>query len=973
MRAQALLRRRLCRCLVRIITVTLAAGLLGGLPFGRALAVAQNEPAEGRPNEVTLYVATDGNDDWSGRLAAPNAEKTDGPFASLTRAQQAVRRLKEGELKRPVRVVVREGKYELAEGLVFTPLDGGTKACPVRYEAEQGAEVTLHGARRVTDWQPFGDGIYRANLKAQGLAGVSFHQLFYRGVRQPLARHPNLDPQHPRTGGHVYVEDRGPEPRQQFVYAEGDIPFDRWDDISQAEVVSTYCRGWNFALTPIREVDTERRVITVRQVRRTFERNNRYFIQNVLGALDAPGEWYLDRKASVLYFLPPDGEPAEGEARVPVVDHLITVKGSTPYPHGYLNVKHRGSREEYELPDDQPPDEPVEHLHFKGFRLEAARQDGIRMIGARQCSVVGCVVEDVGGVGINLGGVAPAYEEVGNPRVAPAEGVFGGVGGAGQDVLFNDPCRECEVVGNDVSSSGSDGIFLYGTGNAAENNHVYNTGLFDKDCACVNLFGEKNRASHNTLHDVPRNAVFLKGSDNLVELNSIYNTMLETCDGGAIRMCQRNLTLRGNIIRHNTIVDTVGYGYPGGSNIYQAPYYSWGVYLDDFTCGTTVYGNIIARTGRGGVMLHGGSDNAVENNVIVDAGGYSVEIAPIRESAVSGNTVRRNIIACDGEQTLVYRCTKWVDGSVSFADNVVWPRGGQARVDLGRGGRSFETWEAWQEAGLDRGSIVADPLFQDADADDYRLREESPAWQRGFEIIPIVHIGCHGTTERLYWPLRVDPPLAREEPVLYVAPARPLKEDFELDVAGRRPRHGDVMAFPKAPIVVSDEQAASGERSLKIVDAPGLTNVWQPRIFYPFQYREGAVRFSCEFRLDGQKPPRVYIDPRQYSDTGGKEYFSGPMFYLTPEGELLGGAPREPLAKVPLDRWFKVEITMVLGEGAPAQSEMVLTVRDEQPRRLEIPHVSPQFQRLERIVISAVGEEDAAFYLDNIECGPLER
>jgi hypothetical protein len=37
-----------------------------------------------------FYVATRGRDTWSGRLAVPNAGRTDGPFASVARAQQAV-------------------------------------------------------------------------------------------------------------------------------------------------------------------------------------------------------------------------------------------------------------------------------------------------------------------------------------------------------------------------------------------------------------------------------------------------------------------------------------------------------------------------------------------------------------------------------------------------------------------------------------------------------------------------------------------------------------------------------------------------------------------------------------------------------------------------------------------------------------------------------------------------------------------
>ncbi|MGD8240257.1 MAG: hypothetical protein PVH68_17005, partial [Armatimonadota bacterium] len=454
---------------------------------------------------MTLYVATNGDDGWSGTLAEPRGGGGDGPFRSLARAREAVRDMgKDG--RQGITVVVCGGVHYLDVPLVFTREDSGTERCHITYCAQAGDNVVLSGGRPVEDWSPWRDGIYRADLKAQGLEGVRFHQLFHRGRRQVLARYPNFDPEHPRTGGFLYAADSGYRPPEQVVYEEGAIPFDEWDDVGQAEVWSVFGRGWNFALTPILDVDTQRRVITVRRVRRPFEATNRFFIQNVLGALDAPGEWFLDRQASVLYFHPPNGRPSDGDVVVPVLDNLIEVTGSTPYPHGYLNVAYRGTLEDFSVEGELPAYDPVEHLRFEGFRLECARQNAVRLVGARRCSVIGCVVTNVGNVGINLGGVASAHEEVGNPRVVPPEGYSGGVGGGGQNVLYNDPCQECRVTGNDVFSVGSDGIFLYGAANVAENNHVYDTGLFDKDCAGINLWGERNVARRNELHDVPRNA-----------------------------------------------------------------------------------------------------------------------------------------------------------------------------------------------------------------------------------------------------------------------------------------------------------------------------------------------------------------------------------------------------------------------------------------------------------------------------------
>ena len=44
--------------------------------------------------KADFYVSTNGNDNWSGTLSEPNADKTDGPFATIKRAQTAVKVLK---------------------------------------------------------------------------------------------------------------------------------------------------------------------------------------------------------------------------------------------------------------------------------------------------------------------------------------------------------------------------------------------------------------------------------------------------------------------------------------------------------------------------------------------------------------------------------------------------------------------------------------------------------------------------------------------------------------------------------------------------------------------------------------------------------------------------------------------------------------------------------------------------------------
>ena len=47
------------------------------------LAVALGGAAEEAGGGLQLYVATNGNDAWSGKLPEPNADGTDGPLATL--------------------------------------------------------------------------------------------------------------------------------------------------------------------------------------------------------------------------------------------------------------------------------------------------------------------------------------------------------------------------------------------------------------------------------------------------------------------------------------------------------------------------------------------------------------------------------------------------------------------------------------------------------------------------------------------------------------------------------------------------------------------------------------------------------------------------------------------------------------------------------------------------------------------------
>jgi hypothetical protein len=50
--------------------------------------------------------------------------------------------------------------------------------------------------------------------------------------------------------------------------------------------------------------------------------------------------------------------------------------------------------------------------------------------------------------------------------------------------------------------------------------------------------------------------------------------------------------------------------------------------------------------------------------------------------------------------------------------------------------------------------VNSDPLFVDADAGNFQLRAESPAWKLGFQKIPVELIGLQQDDRRANWPVQ---------------------------------------------------------------------------------------------------------------------------------------------------------------------------------------------------------------------------
>jgi hypothetical protein len=153
----------------------------------------------GRVPAAIFYVAPNGNGAWSGTLSQPNATVSDGPFATVVRARDAVRSLKtRGPVKEPVTVFLREGVYRVPSAIEFTPDDSGTETTPITYAAMKGEHPVISGGRPITGWQKGEGQIWKVAVPGVKDRQWYFHQPFVNGQRRTRARTPNR--------GYLYTE-----------------------------------------------------------------------------------------------------------------------------------------------------------------------------------------------------------------------------------------------------------------------------------------------------------------------------------------------------------------------------------------------------------------------------------------------------------------------------------------------------------------------------------------------------------------------------------------------------------------------------------------------------------------------------------------------------------------------------------------------------------------------------------------------
>ena len=894
---------------------------------------------------ATVSVAPHGSD------AAAGTQKQ--PLATLEGARNRVRQMRaEGALRGPVTVEFADGEYALGRPVVFGPEDSGTADAPVTYAAAKGARPVFFGGRRLPPFEAGADGVWRTRVEPS----FRFEQLYVNGQRAVRARSPNAfyySMQAPaKYGTDPLTGTFADLSRRSFFAAKPDIaPLAGKSREQLNDVVLTVFHSWESSQARMQAVepDTGRVVATGSSPWAFFNWGRylpRYQIENFKEALDAPGEWFLDRDGTLSYLPLPGEKLQKTEAVAPVTSAFLQVKGDalkgawiSSLTFSGLTFQYAG----YALPESGRGDGQAAVSQPAAVELDGARQVAFRDCvfahigshgvwfrkGCREGAVERCRIYDLGGGSVRVGDYKWSKDELPDRLT-------------GKIVVDNNILQE-----GGRTFHGATGVWI---GHASDVQVTHNDigDFFYTGISMGWTWGYSDTATHrNTL---AFNHIHHIGWGVLSDMGGIYT--LGRSDGSCLS--------------NNVIHDVYSYDYSGRGG--------WGLYTDEGSAKMVFENNLIHHTKTGNIHQHYGQENVFRNNILA----YSMD-GQIQRSRIEEHTAfffTNNIVYWDNASAAFWRGYPSVSTvkDVVVDHNTYWNPQGVASNAFNGG-----TWKAWQAEGLDEHSQLVDPLFKNPAEGDYRLKSGSPAVKAGFVPFDASQAGVYGSRawRKLASAKRYAAVTFAPVPEIYAVrkvsesfDALPLKAEFP-NVASHVEKKGD-------GISVTDEAAFSGKQSLKVQDAADLKYPYDPHFTFACALTNAVVENRFAVRM--QAGAEFFTEWRDYPEGGGNAYatglnlmFSGGKIRARTRVKKADGsfqAAERLIAEIPADIWVQVTVTAGVGSRATGQWS-VKVARAGQPDVVvsDLYLCSSEWKAMEWLGFCSTAKSAVAYYLDDFVFG----
>lgn len=676
-----------------------------------------------------FYVSITGDDN--------NLGTEDSPFASLERARDAIRSERQKGKNGKYCVRLKQGMYSRVAPFELTSLDSHT--C---YIGDDEGRSVISAGRKLEGWKIATDKqkenfpnntaeIWRAELPVIDGMPLFFEHLFIGERRSVRARFPNKGFLRPKSVWEEFsmnAQTRRSDvsfTAQEIVAKEGDL-----DELCLSNIPVEELRFSHFVIH--HHWDTTRRIILGYDSQKNalqaqgapmkswnpWRDTSLYYLENLRTAFDSPGEWFYAGIEGCVYYRPfPDEKIDSVEFIVPNagVNQLLTISGNSN--ESTVNAK-------------KPQDISFENICFS--YTDAPRRTSVM----KEANLPFNVTGDLSKPGpTQFEPAQSAFFTVATISVENAENIFINnceISHVGEYGLWFKNCCDCGTVNTNFIDLGAGAIRIGGgvldQRNKVENCVISQGGRFF--AAATGVWIGQNTEEidiiHNDINDFYYTGVSVgwvwgyKGGHafrNRIEFNRIWKIGQGfMSDMGGVYTLG---TSTGTRVCNNVIFDVSSYAYGG-----------WGLYPDEGSEGILFENNLVYDTTDGSFHQHYGKDNIVRNNILArsksnpaHAGEPPHQIAITRVEEHLSDTFERNIIYWKEGIALGYNADR---AHAIYSNNLWYNAGGEATFS----GKTHEQWV--KETGKDVDGIVADPLFVDPDANDFRLQPNSPASKIGF-------------------------------------------------------------------------------------------------------------------------------------------------------------------------------------------------------------------------------------------------
>lgn len=338
-------------------------------------------------------------------------------------------------------------------------------------------------------------------------------EIFYNEKSMPIVRYPKNGNMHiVDTLGETIVGDAitGKErARNEGVFTCDDEHVKTWKNIEDILLVGYWHCDWALQRHGIKSIDPDTGKITVDEPYHAFgyAKEKPFYAVNVFEELTQKGEWYIDRKNTLLYMIPYDNQSCFD---ISVAEDIIVCENQN-------------------------------NIAVENITVCQCRKNGIKLKNCKNVHITKCVIK-------NCGAWAVIADDCLKASVTE--------------------CCISDTGGGGISLCGGDRKSLKMSGNIIADNIIYNVAKWHRVyLPALQLCGMGGEITGNKIYDCPHFGILFYGNDILIEKNELYNVCSEANDAGAI-YSGKDWTCRGNVIRYNYIHDLIGKNKKGCVGIY---------------------------------------------------------------------------------------------------------------------------------------------------------------------------------------------------------------------------------------------------------------------------------------------------------------------------------------------------------------------------------------------------------------------